>query len=83
MSRPQIRPLNRVADGTTVSIVTLRGGREFQTRISSMGLHVGSVVQVLHSGGKTGGPTLVAAGETRLAIGQGMAEHVLVAVDSD
>jgi Fe2+ transport system protein FeoA len=48
-----------------------------------MGLNVGCDLEVVHSGDGRGGPTLVAAGESRLAIGHGMLDRILVAVDPE
>lgn len=76
------RRLNTIAAGEKGTVVGLFGGRQFQDRLVSMGIHVGCEIEVLHSSDSQGGPTLVSAGETRLAIGQGMADKVLVAVDT-
>jgi len=73
-------PLNRLRPGQRATVVGLVGGRGFRMRLLSMGLRVGSEVEVVHSSNGAAGPTLVAAGETRLAIGHGMAAKVLVAV---
>jgi ferrous iron transport protein A len=76
-------PLNQVPAGTKVSVVALAGGRGFQQRIVSMGLHIGSEAEVIHASGGGSGPTLVAVGETRLAIGHGMSDKVMVAMDPE
>jgi ferrous iron transport protein A len=71
-------PLSIVLPGTKVVIVGLHGKRGHQKRLTGLGIRVGQDVQVLRSGyGR--GPILVAAGETRLALGHGMARNILVA----
>ena len=57
-------------------MAALGGGREFQARLVSMGLLVGSHIRVLRSSGSRGA-TLVASGPMRIGIGRGMAEKIL------
>lgn len=64
---------------TEAVVLSIEGGDAMHDRLVSMGLHVGAMVEVTRAGG-AGGPTLVAIGETRLAVGRGMAERVFVAV---
>ncbi len=61
-------------------IMAMRGGREFQQRIVGMGLRVGFEIEVLHHQDSTGegGGVVVRSADTRLVIGQGMAQKVLV-----
>lgn len=73
--------LSGMRAGQKGTVVALNGGYEFQTRLVSMGVHIGCDIKVLHSGNGRGGPTLVAIGDSRLAIGYGMLDRVLVAVD--
>ncbi len=77
-----VRPLTRLQPKEKAVIVALAGGRDFQNRLVSMGLNVGSEIEVLRSGGGNGGPTLIATMETRLAIGHGMASKIMVAADT-
>jgi ferrous iron transport protein A len=60
-------------------VIALQGGHSFQERATSMGLFVGCEVVVL--GGGNGSRMLLAVGDTRIALGHGMADKVLVAVD--
>jgi len=46
-----------------------------------MGLFVGCEVEVL--GGGNGGRMVLATGDTRIALGHGMADKVLVAIDPE
>lgn len=63
--------------GAAASVIRLAGGHGMQGRLASMGLHVGSRVRLLHAP-RGSGPALVGIGQTRLAIGRGMAERILV-----
>lgn len=75
-SDPQTaRKLSQVKAGEQVRVAALLGCRHSQCRLADMGLRVGATVRVLKQGG---GPLLVAVGESRLALGRGMAAQVLV-----
>jgi ferrous iron transport protein A len=78
----QAQLLSALRSGQSATIVGLTGGRGMQRRLISMGLHVGTQIEVLRGTIDSGGPTLVAAGETRLAIGHGMTNRILVRVES-
>ena len=81
MSTSKLVPLNTLAAGTDASISSISGGRGMHHRLIGMGLKIGSRVTVMHSSNGRGGPTLVAVGDTRLAIGHGMAERIMVEAD--
>jgi len=81
MSEHRLRPLSRLCAGQTARVASLGGGREFQARLVSMGLLVGSRVKVIRAGGGARGAALVALGPMRLGIGRGMAEKIMVAVE--
>jgi len=68
--------LNTLPDGATARLVTIRGGCGLRSRLTAMGLRAGAVVRVVHNGGR--GPFVVAAGESRLVLGRGMARKILV-----
>ncbi len=71
------QPLSELPPGRRARVLLLRGGREFQHRIISMGLPVGTEVEILQ-GDADGGAVAIRAGETRLMLGHGMAARVLV-----
>lgn len=82
VSPPQISACSLLAmePGRKGTVLALTGGREFQAKLVSMGFNVGSVVTVLKSG-VGGSGLLVATGDTRLAIGNGIAERIVVALN--
>ena len=78
MDKSNVLPLSDLPAGTDGTVVSLSGGRAFQNRLVSMGLNIGCGVRVLRGSDGIGGPALVALGQTRLAIGRGMAKRILV-----
>lgn len=83
METTGIQTLRDMKAGQTGTVVALNGGYEFQTRLVSMGVHIGCDLEVVHSGNGRGGPTLVAVGDSRIAVGHGMLSRILVAIDPE
>jgi Fur family ferric uptake transcriptional regulator len=71
-------PLAMAAPGERVKLVGFLGGRGMEMRLTSMGLNRGTELMVIKSSGP--GPIIVASRETRIALGHGMAKHILVSV---
>lgn len=69
-------PLAMAADGDVVRIVGLRAGKGLDRRLTALGLNMDSVLRVLHR--RPGGALVVARGETRLALGAGMSQKIMV-----
>jgi len=72
----QAVPLGILPDGATARLVMIHGGPGLRSRLTAMGLRNGAVLRVVHNGGR--GPFVVAAGESRIVLGRGMARKVLV-----
>lgn len=68
-------PLSMADEGTRVRVVALRGGAGLDKRMTEMGLNVGSELTVRQ---RQGGGVVVSRGETRFALGGGMAHKVMV-----
>lgn len=68
-------PLSMATEGTRVRIVALHGGAGLAKRMTEMGLNVGSELTIRQ---RQGGGVVVARGETRFALGGGMAHKVMV-----
>ena len=79
--RTDVMPLPMAAPGKRVKISSLEGGRGMQERLISMGLGPGSEIEVIRKGAP--GPFIVAVKETRLAIGAGMAQRIMVLENED
>jgi Fur family ferric uptake transcriptional regulator len=70
-------PLLLAANGEKVQIVRLAGGREVQARLTAMGLKAGTCLQVINN--HPAGPFIVAVNDSRMALGTGMAQKIVVA----
>lgn len=68
-------PLAMAQEGERVRIYLLRGGKGLEMRLTSLGLNVGSELVVSQH---QGGNMVVLRGETRLALGAGMAHKIMV-----
>ena len=68
-------PLAMASEGERVRIYLLRGGKGLEMRLTTLGLNVGGEVIVSQ---RQGGNLVVIRGETRLALGAGMAQKIMV-----
>lgn len=57
-----------------VRVVEITGGKGFVRRLADMGLAPGQIVEVLTSGP----PVIVKVGDTKIALGRGIARKVIV-----
>ncbi len=69
-------PLHMAKPGEKLIVKELEAGKNMQLRISSMGLKIGDLIEVVSNG--FGGQVVIAAGENRLVIGTGMAQKIWV-----
>jgi len=69
-------PLTMVSSGESVEVIQIHGGMAIRNRLAAMGLMEGDRVEVLAN--EFAGPVILRSRGTRLAIGQGMAHHILV-----
>ena len=69
-------PLYKAKPGEKLIVKELEAGKNMQLRISSMGLKIGDLVEVVSNG--FGGQVVIAVGENRLIIGTGMAQKIWV-----
>jgi ferrous iron transport protein A len=81
-SQPQtMMPLGLVSGGQSVTIQDIRGGMKLHQRLRDLGLNRGATVRVIKNDAP--GPLILAVKEdSRLALGRGMAFHILVAVSN-
>ncbi|MCS6843131.1 MAG: ferrous iron transport protein A [Caldilineales bacterium] len=74
---PQAMPLSLAASGQTVTILQVNGVGSVRQRLFDLGLNRGAVVRVVQN--DMSGPMILAVKEDgRLALGRGMAHHLLV-----
>jgi len=69
-------PLSAVSAGKEVTLISISGGKGLKIKLIGMGLKEGMRIRVLHTRGF--GRCVILAGNTRLAIGRGMAQKILV-----
>ncbi len=72
----QILPLTTISPGRTVILVAITGGLGLRQRLTDMGLKEGVKFRLVHS--LRPGPCIVNFGGTRLVLGHGMAQKILV-----
>jgi len=68
--------LSESAQGKSYSVINIAGGRGAVRKLNNMGIVPGTDITVVQLSGS--GPIVIEARGTRLAIGRGMAEKVLV-----
>lgn len=73
---PTSFPLMMADEGACVSVVALLGGKGLDKRMIEMGLNIGAELIVRQ---RQGGGLVVSRGETRYALGGGMAHRIMVA----
>lgn len=68
--------LSRIDPGEEVTLIDIEGGRGVRSKLYSMGLVPGITLKILNRNGS--GPVMIAVKDSRLAIGRGMAEKIIV-----
>jgi len=68
--------LSMVDQGQEVTLANIDGGRGIKSKLYSMGLVPGTAFTVLSRSG--GGPVMLRVKDSRLAIGRGMAQKIIV-----
>ena len=68
--------LHKAKPGEKLIVKEFEAGKNMQLRISSMGLKIGDLIEIVSAG--FGGQVVIAAGENRLILGKGMAEKIRV-----
>jgi Fe2+ transport system protein FeoA len=62
--------------GQTFRLVAIDGGAQLRRRLADLGLNTGMTVEVVNS--IKAGPMILSVKDSRLAIGRGMAEKIIV-----
>ncbi len=68
--------LHKAKPGEKLIVKEFEAGKNMQLRISSMGLRIGDLIEIVSNG--FGGQVVIAIGENRLVLGRGMAEKIRV-----
>ena len=72
----RLMPLAFLGEGESGRVVEVRAGRGLTRRLIAMGIAPGMKVRVLKSSGP--GPILIEVGQTRIALGRGVAMKIIV-----
>ncbi|MFW6365280.1 MAG: FeoA family protein [Spirochaetota bacterium] len=72
------KPLSAAEPGSRVRIVRIGGGGSFKSKMISLGLMPNTVIEIMNCDGCIG-PMAIKVNQTRIVIGRGMAEKVIVA----
>jgi Fur family ferric uptake transcriptional regulator len=79
-SREPTMPLTMASAGERLKVVRILGGEHHRKNLNSMGITIGSQLQVIS---RNGGPLVVAVKGTRVALGRGAAQKVLVSLQGE
>jgi ferrous iron transport protein B len=71
----EVFPLSLIKEGEEGFVYLLSGGEGFVSRLAGMGIIAGTNVKVLRN---SGGQVIVLASDTRIALGKGQADKILV-----
>ena len=74
----QHMPLAMVSPGEVVTVVNIRAGRGLTRRLADMGLTPGTTLRVINS--QTPGPIIVEVRGSRLVLGYGIVQKVMVEI---
>jgi len=69
-------PLSMVHQGSVVRLMEIRGGERLRKRLADLGLTCGMKIQTISDSGC--GPMILKVKDTRLALGRGMLQQILV-----
>ncbi len=72
----QDMPLAMVVPGKLVTVTEVRDGRRLQKRLADMGLTLGVQIRVIN--GQMSGPVLIDLRGSRVALGRGIAQKIVV-----
>jgi Fe2+ transport system protein FeoA len=81
MSHERIVPLTEVGAGQRAKLVRIEAGHQAVHRLSELGLTPGIELEVFHRNGR--GPLMLLVRDTRLAVGRGIADRVMVELVED
>jgi len=72
-----VMPLTMVRENARARVAIVYGGRGLVQRLAAMGIYPGAEVTLIR-GGYSPGPLVAKVGESRIALGRGMAQRVMV-----
>jgi Fur family transcriptional regulator, ferric uptake regulator len=78
VDRSDLMPLSSAKAGEEVYIRDVTGGSDLRSRLTSMGFRTGNRLEIINNDGM--GKLIVGCGDSRIAIGRGMAEKIIVSL---
>ncbi len=75
-SRPHAFPLALAGEGEDVRIFAFKGGKGISRKLMDLGLSTGSCLRIIQR--RPGGALVVARDNMRIALGEGMAQKIMV-----
>lgn len=76
-----MKNLLQVSPGDSVRVIEFNGEKNLQSKLIQFGIHPGDCLRILRRA-PLGGPLLVECNEREIALGRGVAEKVIVEMDS-
>ena len=76
--RKPLIPLESAKTGETVCIKEIIGGRQSKNRMASMGFRAGDILEIINNDFQ--GRLIIGHGCTRIAVGRGMAQKIIVSL---
>ena len=76
MQNPKAKPLSAVPTGQTVTVVKVNAGRGLNSRLASMGILPNTRIAIIRSAHP--GPFVVSVNNTKMVLGRGVAEKIIV-----
>jgi len=76
LSSEEVKLLSLIKPGKNVRFVSITGGAFLQSRLMSMGFLQGTAIEVVKNSGR--GPVIISVKGSRLVLGRGMAQKILV-----
>lgn len=71
-----VRPLSQIKAGERVKLISIAGGQQLQSRMQALGLLPGASMEVLKN--RSDGPVIIIVKGSRLVLGRGMSQDILV-----
>jgi ferrous iron transport protein A len=72
--------LSKLSVGVDARVFDLTGGRSFRSKVLGLGLNIGAKLRVEKTTSSANGCIVISIGDSRLVIGHGMADKIIVSI---
>jgi ferrous iron transport protein A len=76
-----MKTLLQISPGTTVRVIEFDGGINLRSKLTQFGIYPGDSLRLLRKA-PLGGPLLVACNDREIALGRGIADQIIVELES-